>query len=258
MRQLHSVAAAGGQGSDDLIRILNQTGQAKGVGNLGDDVADAAKGAKGADATAAAKGGGAKADVSDAAELDVDTLATRLKAHGVRGDIDSVVARAKGTGPDAVAARGELRAVERARQRGYDAEILTPPKGPGAPQGRKTPEARLTRGADERVLEAKSATSAPDRATWNAHADKANKQIKESGKQGEISFDWTEVDVASAADFRTAAGIENFLNGKMTGARLREVRYFEIVWKAPNGRTQITSRTRDIDGKVSSVRTKEV
>lgn len=192
-----------------------------------------------------------------AATESIDAWVARLKAQGVKGDLDKIAVRAKGTGSDAIAARGELRAAERAHGRGYDVEMLTPPEGPGAVQGQKTPEGKLTAAnGSERGLEVKTATSPPDRATWNAHADKANKQIKSLGKPGEISFDWSDVNVRAGGDFRSAADIEAFLNGKMTNERLREVKYFEIIWKDEQGVVRTTSRTRNADGTVGAVETK--
>lgn len=187
----------------------------------------------------------------------LDTWVTRLKSQGIKGDIDKILARAKGQGPDAIAARGELRAAERAHQRGDSVEMLTPPEGAGAVQGKKTPEGTLTSAErGERGLEVKTATAPPDRQTWNAHADKANKQIKSLGKPGEISFDWTEVDLRRGGDFKTSADVESFLNGKMTKDRLREVRYFEIVWKDADGVVKTTSRFRNADGTLGEVVTK--
>jgi hypothetical protein len=186
----------------------------------------------------------------------LDAWVARLRAQGVKGDIDKILERAKGRGPDAVAARGELRAAERASHRGNSVEMLTPPEGPGAVQGRKTPEGKLISTENgERGLEVKTATAPPDRQTWNAHADKANKQIKSLGKPGEISFDWTEVELRGG-DFKNGADVEGFLNGKMTKDRLREVRYFEIVWKDADGVVRTTSRARNADGTLSEVVTK--
>jgi hypothetical protein len=141
----------------------------------------------------------------------------------------------------------------RARLRGLDVEMLTPPTGKGAPQGQKTPEARIARGVESGSLEAKSAVVAPDRGTWNAHADDANAQLKASGRPGEISFDWTEVDIRAGGDFKSRTEIENFLRGKMTTERLRSVRRFEIVWKDASGHTWVTSRVRAADGTLGNV-----
>jgi hypothetical protein len=189
---------------------------------------------------------------------DFDAWGARLKARGVTGDIDATVARAKAGGEDGLAAQGELRSLERARLRGYHVEALSPPVGPSAPKGAKTPEAKITRGTEELRLEVKTATDPPSRATWNAHADKANAQIKGSGKRGEISFDWTGTDVRAGGDFGTQADIENFLNGKMTDTRLRSVDRFEVVWKAPDGSTMVTTRVRGPDGKVGPVSTERL
>jgi hypothetical protein len=190
--------------------------------------------------------------------IDFDAWKSRLQAQGIKGDIDEIIKRAKGGGPDALAARGELRAAERARARGNDVEMLTPPTGPKA-QNVKSPEARLVAGGEEKRLEAKTATEPPNRGTWNAHADNANAQIKSSGKPGEISFDWTEVNVrAPSSDFDYAIDIERFLDSKMTKDRLRGVRYFEILWKDAQGVTWITSRTRAADGTLSKTVTRRL
>ena len=101
-----------------------------------------------------------------------------------------------------------------------------------------------------------TATEPPDRKTWNAHADKANAQIKSQGGTGEISFDWTAVDLAQSKEFDIPAAIGNFLNGKMTSDRLRNVTYFEIVWKDSDGVQHVTSRERLPDGTLSLVTTK--
>ena len=200
------------------------------------------------------EGAEALASYSDEA---LDAWGARIKSQGIKGDIDKILVRAKGKGPDAIAARGELRAAERAHRRGDSVEMLTPPEGAGAIQGKKTPEAKLASAErGERGLEVKTATAPPDRQTWNAHADKANKQIKSLGKPGEISFDWTEVDLRRGGDFKTSADVESFLNGKMTKERLREVRYFEIVWKDADGVVRTTSRARNVDGTLGEVVTK--
>lgn len=184
--------------------------------------------------------------------LDLDAWGARLKAEGVQGDIDDIVRRAKETGHDAIAARAELRAIERARLRGYDVEMLTPPKGPGAQQGVKTAEGKLVRGGEERRIEVKAATAPPAKGTVNKQVDKAYGQIKASGKPGEISLDWTEVDLATS-DFKTASDVEGYVKSKMRDDQLRQVGHIEVAWKDSAGRTWITSRTRGPDGKVGPV-----
>jgi hypothetical protein len=184
--------------------------------------------------------------------LDLDAWGARLKAQGVKGDIDDIVRRAKETGHDAIAARGELRAIERARLRGYDVEMLTPPKGAGAQQGVKTAEGRLIRGGEERQMEVKTATVPPVKSTVNKQVDKAYSQIKASGKPGEVSMDWTEMDIATS-DFKNASDVEAYFKGKMRDDQLRQVSYMEVAWKDSAGRTWVTSRTRGPDGRVGPV-----
>jgi hypothetical protein len=132
--------------------------------------------------------------------------------------------------------------------------MLAPPSGKEA-QGVQSPEAKLTRGGEEFRMEAKTATSPPDSKTWYAHATKANDQIKSSGKRGEVSFDWTQIDVhGPGSSFPDQASIENFLSGKMTKERMRSIQYFEIVWKDVDGKIVTTSRTRAADGALGAWR----
>jgi len=187
--------------------------------------------------------------------LDVDAWVRQLKANGVAGDLDAIAARAKGAGHDAIAARAELRAAARAFSRGEDVEMLTPPSGPGAPTGVKTPEAKLQGASGEARMEVKAATEPPVKTTVNAQVDKAYDQIKRSGKPGEIALDWSETDLGASADFKGASDIERFLNGKMTDGRLRQVRRIDVVWKDASGKTWITSRLRGADGKVGPITT---
>ncbi len=186
-----------------------------------------------------------------AGTVDFDAWGSRIKAEGARGDVDSIVARAKGTGKDALAAQGELRAIERARLRGHDVTILTPPQGPGS-KGLKSPEAQLHRGGETGFLEVKTATDAPQLGTVNSHVDEAHRQIAAKGR-GELSLDWTEVDVQAAGDFRSEFAIYKYLNGKMTDRAMRRLNYMEIVWRRPDGRIVVTSRTRNVDGTVNAV-----
>jgi hypothetical protein len=186
--------------------------------------------------------GGATVDMNLPWGIDFVAWKKQLSSKGIAGDLDDIITRAKGNDADALAARGELRAAERAHGRGHKVEMLAPPKGKDA-QGKMSPEAKLTRGGQELRLEVKTATEPPSRATWNDHADKANKQIKSSGSPGEISFDWTEVSRAGS-DFPDQASIERFLGGKMTKDRLSSVSYFEIVWRDTDGKIVVTSRTR--------------
>jgi hypothetical protein len=188
-------------------------------------------------------------------EINFDAWGIRLKADGVKGDIDAIIARAKVGGADAQAAAGELRSFERAQIRGHQVEVLTPPAGPGAHQGQKTPEAKLEHGAAQFALETKTATEPPAQGTVNKHVDKAYKQIKASNLLGQISLDWTGVELRYSADFKTATDVERYVNGKMTNGQLRQVQYFEIVWKDGSGETWVTSRARGADGAVGSVTT---
>jgi hypothetical protein len=184
--------------------------------------------------------------------IDLDAWGTQLKAAGVKGDIDDIVRRAKGTGHDAIAARGELRALERSRARGYDVEALSPPTGKGTAQGVKTPEAKVTLGGEERRLEVKTATEPPKASTMKGQIDKAYAQIKAGGKPGELSLDWTEVNLAGS-EFQNAGDIEALLRGKMTNDRLREIRSIEVIWKDSAGRTWVTRRLRGADGAVGDI-----
>jgi hypothetical protein len=190
-------------------------------------------------------------------EIDYDAWEQRLVAKGIGGDIDAVLARAQQANEDGIAARGELRAFERAHARGYDVKALEPERGPGAQQGKKSPEAELTTvEGGLKFLEAKTATEPPSDGTWRAHFDKANKQIKESGGTGEIYFDWTEVSVDDpASDFGAPASIESFIARKMNDQRGRAITYVEIRWRAPDGSTMLTARTRAEDGAVGPVET---
>jgi len=177
----------------------------------------------------------------------------RAQGQGIKGDLDSIIRRAKGGDADALAARGELRAAERARARGHDVEMLAPPEGKEA-QHVKSPEARLTRGGEELRMEVKTATSPPDSKTWNKHATEANGQVKSASKPGEIIFDWTQIDVrAPGSSFPDQASIERFINGRLTKDRLRSIRYFEIIWTDVDGKIVVTSRTRATDGTVGPV-----
>jgi Domain of unknown function (DUF4157) len=183
---------------------------------------------------------------------DFDAWGARLKSAGIKGDVDAIVARAKGTGDDALAAQGELRALDRARLRGHDVEVLTPPTGVASAP--KSTEAKLTRSGQERVLEVKTATEPPKKSAFNSRVDEANDQISASGKDGEISADWTKVDITKG-DFPGETAIHNYINGKMTDNILKRVKYFEIVWKRFDGKTMVTSRTRGPDGKVGDIKT---
>lgn len=180
-----------------------------------------------------------------------------LRSAGVLGRLDEVEYRAQGTGPDAMAARGELQAIERARERGHgEIELLSPPSGKGAEQGLKTPEARLGPVGNARFLEVKTATEPPTAKSWESHVDKANKQIKERGK-GELSFDWTQTNIFAGGEFTAGIpAIEALFERKMTNARLRSVTYWEIVWRDQNGDVMTTSRSRDSEGRVSAITTR--
>lgn len=194
-----------------------------------------------------------------AGKLDVDGWVRQLKGAGIRGDLDAIATRAKGTGHDATAARAELRAAARAASRGQSVEMLTPPSGVGAPQGVKTAEATLHGTDGEGRMEVKAATEPPAKSTVQGQTDKAYAQIKASGKPGEINLDWTEVDLATSRDFAGGRDdVERFLNGKMTNDRLSLVRRFEIVWKDAAGKTKVTVRLRGSDGKVSPVSTTDL
>jgi hypothetical protein len=185
--------------------------------------------------------------------IDFAAWKRRLVGQGIQGDLDSILQRAKGGGTDALAARGELRAAERARARGHEVEMLVPLEGKGA-QHKKSPEARLTRGGEELRLEVKTATEPPRLRTWIDHVTQANRQIKSAGKPGEITFDWTQVDVrAPGSGFPDQASIERFIAGMMTKDRMRTIRYFEIVWIEVGGQIAVTSRARAADGTLGPV-----
>jgi len=185
--------------------------------------------------------------------IDFAAWKRRLTGQGIKGDLDSILQRAKGGDTDALAARGELRAAERARARGHDVEMLERLEGKDA-QGVKSPDAKLTRGGEERRLEVKTATAPPDSNTWNNHAKGATKQVRSRNTPGEITFDWTQVDIrAPGSSFPDQASIERFINGKMTKDRMRSIRYFEIVWMDVDGKIVVTSRTRAADGTLGPV-----
>ncbi len=186
--------------------------------------------------------------------VDFDAWGVRIKNEGVTGDIDGIVTRAKGTGTDAQAAQGELRALERALLRGHAIEVLTPPTGPGAVKGELSPEARLTRAGETGHLEVKTATEPPSEGTINAHVDHAHDQIAQTGGHGELTLDWTGVEIRGS-DFPGETKIHNYINGKMTDKMMTRLRYFEIVWRRFDGRIMVTSRSRGADGRVSKVET---
>jgi hypothetical protein len=194
-----------------------------------------------------------KVDMEQPWGIDFAAWKRRLTGQGIKGDLDSIFQRAKGGDADALAARGELRAAERARARGHDVEMLAPPERADA-QHVKSPEAKLTRGGEERRLEVKTATAPPTSNTWSRHATTANDQVKSANKPGEITFDWTQVDVrAPSSSFPDQASIERFINGKMTKDYMRSIRYLEIVWTDVDGKIVVTSRTRAVDGTLGPV-----
>jgi len=194
-----------------------------------------------------------KVDMEQPWGIDFAAWKRRLTGQGIKGDLDSILLRAKGGDTDALAARGELRAAERAGARGHDVEMLARPEGKDA-QHMKSPEAKLTRGGEERRLEVKTATAPPTSNTWSRHAVTANKQVKSTNKPGEITFDWTQVDVrAPGSSFPDQTSIERFINGKMTEDHMKSIRYFEIVWTDVDGKIVVTSRTRAADGTLGPV-----
>ncbi|HWO25173.1 MAG TPA: hypothetical protein VNO30_40820 [Kofleriaceae bacterium] len=194
-----------------------------------------------------------KVDMEQPWGIDFAAWKRRLTGQGIKGDLDSILQRAKGGDAEALAARGELRAAERARARGHDVEMLERPLGKDA-QGMKSPDAKLTRGGEELRMEVKTATAPPDSNTWSNHAKKANDQVKSANKPGEITFDWTQVDVrAPGSNFPDQASIESFMNGKMTKDHMRSIRYFEIVWTDVDGKIVVTSRSRAADGTLGPV-----
>jgi hypothetical protein len=131
--------------------------------------------------------------------------------------------------------------------------MLEPPESKDA-QRVKSPDAKLTRGGEELRMEVKTATAPPDSNTWSNHAKDANDQVKSANQPGEITFDWTQVDIrAPGSSFPDQASIERFINGKLTKDRMRSIRYFEIVWTDVDGKLVVTSRTRTADGALGPV-----
>ena len=191
-------------------------------------------------------------------ETELDRVVKTLKDSGVTGDLAAVIARAKGDGPDALAARGELRSFQRALDRGYKVKVIEAPSGKRAPQGRLSPEAALAKEGMELRLEVKTATEPPTLGTWRSHFDKANRQIKQSNSLGEIHFDWTAVNLETS-DFSTKQHIEQLLGRKMTDQRGRAIVYAEIRWQDPtSGRVKITFRERGKNNKVKAITTKDL
>ncbi|HWO26625.1 MAG TPA: hypothetical protein VNO30_48180 [Kofleriaceae bacterium] len=194
-----------------------------------------------------------KVDMEQPWGIDFAAWKRRLTGQGIKGDLDSILQRAKGSDADALAARGELRAAERARARGHDVEMLERPERADA-QHVKSPDAKLTRGGEELRMEVKTATAPPTSNTWSGHATDANKQIKSTNKPGEITFDWTQVDIrAPGSSFPDQTSIERFINGKMTKDHMKSIRYFEVVWTDVDGKIVVTSRTRAADGTLGPV-----
>jgi len=187
---------------------------------------------------------------------EVIKLNQHLQAGRITGDINEIITRIKGGGFDAQAAIGELRGLMRALERGYEkVEAITPPKGAGAPEGVKSPEAKIFKGGKEFRLEVKTATEPPRYDNWRSHFDKANQQIKFTKLQGEIYFDFTGVDVTKGENLTTQAEIERFVADKMRLDRGRNILYFEIKWRATDGTIKTTFRSRAADGTVSAVTT---
>ncbi len=118
----------------------------------------------------------------------------------------------------------------------------------------KSAEARLRRGAETGALEVKTATEPPESSSINSRVDEAHKQIAASGGQGELSLDWTGVDITRSSTLAGEFQIYRFLNGKMTNSQMRRFTYIEIVWRNPHtGRLMVMSRSRNPDGTVNNV-----
>jgi hypothetical protein len=182
-------------------------------------------------------------------------LVDNIKSGKLTGDISEAFHRIALGGQNATAAIGELNGFNRAIERGYDnVEIITPPSGKGAPQGVKSPEAKIFKGTDEFRLEQKTATEPPTYSTWRSHFDKANRQIKKSGLQGDIQFDFRNVDITQG-DLKTQVDIEGLVADKMRDNRGTSINYFEILWKQPDGTVMKTYRMRNADGTVTEVMT---
>ncbi len=191
--------------------------------------------------------------------IELENFANELQAERISGDVAEIFIRIAGIGPDALAAMGELRGLMRAICRGYErVEAIMPPRGKGVPQGVLSPEAKIFKAGKEFRLEVKTATKPPNYNNWRTHfdkANKANKQIKASGYQGEIYFDFTLVDIIQGKRLTGQAEIERLVANKMQQNRARSIIYFEIRWRSPDGTLKTTFRSRANDGTLSAITT---
>jgi len=197
-------------------------------------------------------------------EINFEAWKNRLLTKYIKGDIDSIINRAKGTNADALAAQGELRNLERYADDSYDIFILTPPSGIDAVKEVRTAEAIITKGGVVKKLEIKTATKPPVKQTWNKHIDKANTQIKTEGACGIIVLDFSQISLRRGDKyFSNQADVEAFLKGKVTGdaktGRLRNVDELEIIYRdSMDGKLKRSIIRRDLSGGVLPPETEEV
>jgi hypothetical protein len=180
-------------------------------------------------------------------------LVENIKSGRLAGDVSDALHRVAVGGTNATGAIGELNGFNRAIERGYErVEVIKPPSGKGAPQGVKSPEAKTFKGVEEFRLEQKTATEPPQYSHWKKQFDHANKQIKGSGLQGDIQFDFRNVDITTG-ELNNQAQIEWFIADRMREDRARSINYFEILWRQPDGTVMKTYRSRNVDGKVTEI-----
>jgi len=189
------------------------------------------------------------------AEIDFEAWKNRLIKKGIKGDVDSIINRAKGTKVDALAAQGELCNLERYLDAGCDVFVLTPPSGIGVALGTRTAEAIIKKGGVGRKLEIKTATKPPVKTTWSKHIDRANKQIKQGSTRGIITLDFSAVTLQRGKGcLSNQNDIEALLANKMWGnlsvGWLRNVDQLEAIYfDTEDGKLKRSAIERDQSGE---------